>query len=904
MSMTRISARAGWALLAGFTFLSAAHGQQIHRYPFETRETVFTRGTADAPFRELVHEITDGTARGGQHAEHLQIVSEPGSSIYYYYPTAKAPLTDDLNISIFMRANRPGAQILARLVLPKERNPSNLDEPLTTLLRGDVYQPVSRWNKIEVRRPKNLAKKQQQIMRAQLERDVDFTDAYVDQILINAYSGPGMTEMWLDDLEIGPVVAETAPFKPASREGVKIAPGGVRPRSPGQAMVVELVHDQLIVNGKKLFFRGIKHSDTPLKVLRDAGFNSIWLDSSTSPAALEEALSYGFLLVPSLASIDRNNGRASTTAIQSEVSRFLERDAVLFWDLGGSLTEESADDIGQLARTVRNVDANRPLGADIWDGFRPYSRNLDLIGAHRWPLMTGLELTQYRDWLNQRRLLGRHGAFLWTWVQTHLPEWYTSLVYERPSAAGFDEPIGPQPEQIRLLTYIALASGCRGLGFWSDRFLADSHQGRDRLLTLAMLNQEMKLLEPLLVSTGEPLWIETSIPEVKAAILRTTNGMLVLPMWLGKGAQFVPGQSATVNLSMVIPQVMVGTQPWEVGPGEVRLLAPERVTGGTKITIPEFGLTTAIVFTADNGPNGVLTRFQEQARQMGRPAAQWATQLAEEELRKVTRIQTQLAESGHAIAESQQMLDKAEKLAKSAADFYNKGQFRESQAEAHRALRPLRILMRIQWERAVKDLSSAVASPFGVSYFTLPQHWRLIEAVARAQPSANVLQHGDFEFSPESKPDSWLPQQSKLDEVELVARRVSDDPQQGRQCLMLQVNPRDPQRAPVALERSFLAVSSPTVRLQPGSWVRVTGWVRIPKALTASVDGALFYDNSGGEPLAIRLTEACAWRQLVLFRRVPPSGEMNVTLAMTGLGTVYFDDVRIEPLLVTTQAAQ
>jgi hypothetical protein len=29
---------------------------------------------------------------------------------------------------------------------------------------------------------------------------------------------------------------------------------------------------------------------------------------------------------------------------------------------------------------------------------------------------------------------------------------------------------------------------------------------------------------------------------------------------------------------------------------------------------------------------------------------------------------------------------------------------------------------------------------------------------------------------------------------------------------------------------------------------------------------------------------------------MPPSGVVNVTMALTGLGTVYFDDVRIEPL--------
>src|SRR5204863_4192083 len=130
----------------------------------------------------------------------------------------------------------------------------------------------------------------------------------------------------------------------------------------------------------------------------------------------------------------------------------------------------------------------------------------------------------------------------WTWVQTHLPDWFTTLVYDRKSDAGgnpmtagdYTEPIGPQPEQIRLLTYTALAAGCRGIGFWSDRFLADSHQGRDRLLSLALLNQEIHMLERVLVEAkpDKMRWIDTSNPDVKAAVIYTdTNlGVLVLPI--------------------------------------------------------------------------------------------------------------------------------------------------------------------------------------------------------------------------------------------------------------------------------------------------------------------------------------------------------------------------------------
>ena len=76
----------------------------------------------------------------------------------------------------------------------------------------------------------------------------------------------------------------------------------------------------------------------------------------------------------------------------------------------------------------------------------------------------------------------------------------------------------------------------------------------------------------------------------------------------------------------------------------------------------------------------------------------------------------------------------------------------------------------------------------------------------------------------------------------------------------------------------------------------ISGWVRIPKPITASVDGALLYDSAGGEPLAIRLKDPTAWKQFTLYRKVPASGTISVTLALTGIGTVYFDDIQIQPI--------
>jgi hypothetical protein len=890
------------AVTAGLALavLDLARGQQIHQNRFEGRDPAWLKGAADAAFHETAHGVTDQTAHTGDHSEYIELTAEQGSYIYYVYPVGRAPISDELSARLWLKANRPGVQLMARVVLPRERDPNNLDGRLTTLIRGDAYQYVGRWEPLELRRPVKLAAQQQQLMRLELKRDVNFTDAYIDQIALNVYGGPGETKVWIDDLEIGPVT-EAAPFQTTGRAAAAGQPRLplAQPRIPTRPAVVEFRDDTLLVNQQRFFFRGIRHSDTPLKALRDAGFNTVWFDYTTPPGRLEEAIDLGFWVVPSLP-VTSNDPRLGTAeGISQEVTRWSAGDAVLFWDLGGGLASEEAPLVERARQVLRAADPQRPVGVDVWDGFRPYSMDVDLVGAHRWPLMTGLELMQYHDWLSQRLFLARPGACLWTWVQTHLPDWYTTLIYNRPGSAGFDEPIGPQPEQIRLLTYTALAAGCHGLGFWSDRFLADSHQGRDRLLALAMLNQEIQMLEPLLVTAETPRWIDTSIPEVKAAVLRTQRGLLVLPIWLGKGAQFCPGQSATAKLTMDVPAVPAGTQAWEVSPAEVRSLQTERVVGGVRVTVPQFGLTAAIVFTADSG--GLLVRFQEQSRRMSKTAAQWAYQLAEVELAKVARVEGQLEQAGRAPKDAQRLLQNAQLRIRKCVECYNAGGFSQAYTEAEAVLRPLRILMRDQWEQATRGLDSPVASPYAVSFFSLPRHWQFIEELRHATAGSNVLPDGDFELGPEQSSQPWVPQQTTLDDVVMEARRVADQPRSGRQCLMLQIKPKDAEtQARAALERTFLAINSPTVRLQPGTPVRISGWVRIPKAITASADGALLFDSAGGEPLAVRLTEATSWKRFTLYRWVPPSGTVNVTLALTGLGTVYFDDVRIEPLLTNT----
>jgi hypothetical protein len=896
----------GAAAMASLLLLAlAGNGQQFLQQGFEGKEPVWIAGTADAKYQELVHKIIDDpAAHGGQRTEYIQLQAEQGSFIFYTFDVGRAAVTDDLNVSVWVKANRPNLQLLCRVVLPNEKDPQNLDQVLSLLVRGDAYQLTGRWQQLTLRQPVKRLREQQQLLQAERKRDINTTGAYVDRVLLNVYGGPGQTDVWTDDLEVGPLLDERPAGPPAALAG-REAPG----RATGQrrASEIKLTGNKLLVGDKPFFMRAIRHWGTPMKTLRDARFNTIWLDETTPPDLIEYAVNLGFWIVPSLTPPEQPDGAtpAQVTALNEgfarKVSQFLPLDAVLAWDLGSNLQQEGYQKVSRTAGSFRKADPMRPLAADVWDGYLSYTRGLDplMLGVHRWPLMTSLDMGGYKDWLVSRRRLATPDTFCWTWIQTHLPDWYSNLVYGQTGAQGYSEPVGPQGEQIRLMTYVAVGSGYRGVGYWSDRFLADSHTGRDRLLSLALLNQELEMLEPLLVGGEDPHWIDTANPEVKAAVIRSEKAALVLPVWIGTNAQYVPGQSAATKLDLLVPNIPPNMQPWEVSPGYVRSLHWKRMTGGVQVTVPEFGLTTAIVFLSDPGnPTGLLPRFQEQQRRMSKVAAQWAHDQAQEEIAKVEHVYGLLDKSGHALPDGKKLLERAHSYLDSCEQLRHDGDYGGAYMEAQRAMRPLRILMRSEWDKTVKELTTPVASPYTLSFFTLPRHWEFWQEVQQRRSGSNVLPDGDFEATNDQAPEGWLMEEvPPLDDVTFTAKRVKDDPKVGKQCLMLEMKPKDPTKAPLALERSYVAIHSPAVRLQPGTLVKISTWIKIPQTITASPDGALVFDSAGGEPLSLRMTAPTkGWQQYAFYRKVPASGTINVTMALQGLGKVYFDDVRIEPL--------
>jgi hypothetical protein len=723
---------------------------------------------------------------------------------------------------------------------------------------------------------------------------------------------------------------------------------------------VEYSRGELTVGGVRVFPRFVKYSGTPMLALKEAGFNSLYMSTEIPPEVIEDAIdNYRFWVIPSIPPVSEGNPERSVNpltardadALATAIRKFQSGDSVLFWDLGPVRSEDYRR-VSRTVEAIRAADPRRPAGADVWDGFGRFAIPLQLVGTHRDPLLTSLELDQYSKWLTQRGILASGARFHWTWIQTHIPDWQFRLMYDRPAADGCPDPVGPQSEQIRLLTYLALASGNKALGFWSDRFLADSHQGRERMLQLALLNREVEMLEPILLNlAGDIRWVNSSHPFVKVAILRTAGkGLLALPIWLGGGAQYVPPPGAVMGLTFTVPLVPDGSEPWEVTPVRVQSLQNQLREGpeGIQITLPEFDLTAAVVFSSDFAVNGLLAMWQKKTREIRSHAAAWAIEIAEEQFKKVVKVQARLEELAPPLEDP----DPAALIKQAECRLIDAKRARVSNDDegayfyALRALRPLRALMRAQWERATRTLDHPAATPYSVSFYTLPRHWELAGILRTSRLGSNVLPDGNFDAAgptdrrgvPVTDLPGWSVQEVALDDVVMSARIVPGDlaqetivlkapttrpryqptsltkrieqplppkPELGAGVLRLEVHPKPVtlkkgEKAPPepqALERVFLGVNSPPVRFSPGSWVRISGWVKTPAPIRASADGAMLFDTTAGEGYAVRVTETLEWKQFHVYRKVPPSGEVRVRLALTGFGVAYFDDIRVEPFI-------
>jgi len=617
--------------------------------------------------------------------------------------------------------------------------------------------------------------RQARVLRASTRRPVSLRGAYLERIVVNLMGGSGASEVFLDDLSITPVPGDVLEAwarpgatrnrsGPRADTGAAVDPLGAANGADGS--IVRLDRNRL----RRLGGDGKYHDWLPTAIdaagadageLRRYGFDVLVDDRKSDPERMKSVLDKGFLLMPRLSSL---SSRTDPETLLAEVSAYPHKQAVAFWQIGEGLgrKRELKTRDEELSRTRKVVTAMRQLPPEfsrittaVIDGDLPlYSRapgNLDTIGVQPLLWASGQELRESLEFLRQRRrltALSNSGGLFWAWIPAAAPPIVRSNIWgeDVPPAWGTPQIM---PEQLRLMTYMALSAGYRGLGFVGDADLTRP-AGRVLLIEMAFLNEEIDLLESVLARSSDPIpdYFAFDPPPsdlpppgtppgtrvrvqreqgpkpdlLASAIAVERRGALLLLTDYAPNAQYQPPQMAAHNL-VIRAQIPESAQAFEISPGEVKLLKRERAPGGTEISLEDFGTSAMILCTTDLA----LKERVEAAIARVRPlAVQLAIEQAELMFQTATEINGRLnADGQHLVTpeelkrradagvtdhptDERDLLRKAEASIKAARDAQEREDFALAWSEARRAGRPLRTLMHAHWTKAFTVLTKAV----------------------------------------------------------------------------------------------------------------------------------------------------------------------------------------------------
>ncbi len=934
---------------------------QVWHEGFETSQPSWRIAGGDTRYRILQQQRLQGESHTGNGCEWLQLESEHGTCVYIAHDVGRPAVIEELLPSVWVKADRPGVQLAVRIALPRTADRRS-GRPVTTILVGSSYNAAGRWQQLQIGDIPRLLTRQVHLLRMQLGPQVDDREAYVDAVLLNLYTGPGVSNVWIDNLEVAghvasqrgqPPAAQNNSVVPASAESpiegplVPIRLPPLPPTTPTDAApphTVKLDRSLLLVDDRPWFPRVIQHRGEPLAVLKKIGFNAVWLQRLPAPEMLEEASRLGLWLIcppprPIPPAADQAaslpGGLAGIAPIADIGPQF---DCVLAWDLGDDLTEADLEATQRWADQIHAADRrmNRPLICRPRTDLRGFSRPANILLIDRRPLGTSLELDKYAMWVRQQPLLASLGTPIWTTVQTQSNEALRQqLALMEP---GYVPPLSVAPEQIRLLAYIAVASGSRGLVFVSDTPLdSPDPDTRQRAMTLELVNLEMLRIEPWAaagsyVATAEALVPASPEPsaaprppvrsfynlkgkeppkkrtpeakesEVSAALLQTERARLLLPLWLSPGGQCVPSQSAANAVTLLATSVPKTCDAYELTPGGADPLLHLPVPGGLSVTLDEFGLTTQILLAHDPS---IVAEVRARSKLFGQQEARLQYYLALHKLYTVSALARQLATRTR-VAQAASWFAQAQERLQDCDRQLAAGDWGGAALSAERAGRPLRLIERAYWDGAIQPsvFAAPVASPATLGFDTLPCHWRFVDRLKTCRLGPNRIDGGDFEDPDTMKRAGWRCILNAAPGVQATFDPAQQARHSGRYGMRLAVMPLKAADPSAVIESPPIFFSSPSVQVEAGQIVYIHGWANVPTDITASSDGLLVVDSFAGEALADRIGKTKGWRQFALYRIAPQTGPMCVTFALSGIGEAWLDNVAIQVFEPRTVAAQ
>jgi hypothetical protein len=795
-------------------------------------------------------------------------------------------LIPELRPQVWVKSNRAGIRLLARIVIPKSKAPDG-SGPVRVMIEGPKYSNAGDWQQLQFGEGatslSHLFEERLWELRTKFGSQLDPEGAYVDLIVLNLYTGPGTCEVWVDELRIpGAVRADSKSVVASDQEPAQDL---LVVRQVSQQVEVlqrdsEIRFDGNIIelSGQPFFARVIQHNGEDFAWLQQIGFNVIELRAPATAQQLQQAAQLDLWLVCP----------PPTTAGLSPIGG--EYDRVLAWTVGRNLTGRDLDNIQHIVAEIRQSDSRkgRPIIADVRSNWSDFGKTVDILATSADPIGGVMRLNWFGQWLTERQQLAGRTVPIWAGIPTELPAELLAQV------AALSDNVPPTPiesQQLEVAVFEALAGGARGLRFVSrSRLDATDPVTALRVQTLKWLNVRISQCEPWGAGGAVAGELPLSDQALKVVALQTEKARLLLIQRPTEFEQWSSGDGPIQKISFVDVGASAMDRAYWLAPSGMIPLPISNIHGGSQIEIERCPSSALVVITDDPV---VVNRLAASYRSPdGQSFSQLRLAIVRNWLAVVQLIDREMGRMGRsgsiaggAINEAVTFLQRGEAMI-TASNALTADEYID-QAEQRLALARRQIL-----SEARAPFHSDAASPLLVHPALVVNHWQLARRLSQANWLPNALAGGDFENLQHMVEHGWTNRRTEDDSIDTHVELSPTAAVGGAFGLVMSASSRRTSGLDV-IESAPVWISSGDIPVRAGQTIRIHGWAKLQGPLQGSHEGLTIIDSLGGRCLAERITRSDQWQEFSLYRGVPADGNLNITFALTGLGTALIDEVTV-----------
>ncbi len=849
--------------------------------------------SSDCSARVIEHENLATGGVGGGACETISFAAGNGTEAILIYPIEPVRPIEELLAKVSVMSAKRGAKIGFRVRFPYVRDPETR-RPVSVIIYGASYTTPGEFAVLGIGMIESGLRLKKMAMRSEYGATVDLDDAFVDGVVINAYTGPGKTAIRLDELSVDGLLPIGEGVSTGNARDGEVA---TRQRATNQrttdamllridAMASQDERDSVgFVSRPPAFPIGritkiLQHNGEPLAWVRSLGFDAVLLSRPPDAGILAEAAQARMAVYS-----------PPPDAPEPEIEALLEPIAGWYIGMGKAYDNREIDEATAASARIRGWPSRwqRPILAAPSEAWRSYAPLLDAIIDDLPPRGRGLQGGEEVIRMVQTRQQVGDRVETAVGIAAMPPE---SMLLQTEAIAtriGAPMPEGYRWHAMWLQTMRSLESTPTAILYRSTRPLSSgSIFDHTRAMSLSYVNRMVAMIAP---------WVASSTPAPPPPITgagyrctRLSTGgtdLLILTSLANRGSETLAGDGDSIEIQLT-PADAAKTA-WRLTHFSAERLTPESTSTGSRLSIVSPDAAEIVVLSTDPSEGVALTR---QANLFARQAALDRWQLAEESVRRTSQgWDGAMAARVGRMAVPTNMIDVARSTLRQAEPAYRAGDIDQTLRMARRADA---WALRSEWQLAealMPDWPTPTSSPpmdFGAA--EIQTAWRPLMDDAGWGP--NLLSTGSLDDANLMGPGRWGFGKR------LAARATSDvlhinrGTYQGSGALLARVASIHDDPLPGGYEGTVIQIRSPTVRVPAGTPIRIDAVVRT-LGFGGPHQGVLVYDSVGGQEMGMLVRARPDWTPVRLYRQTLVDGEVSVMFELIGAGEATLDDVRI-----------